>query len=56
MTQFVAAAHEQIAAEHRQWLAAAQNVQPAIDKLEDTLAKLKQRPRDSQAVAAKVPE
>ncbi len=44
MKQFVVAAHEQIAAEHRQWLAAAQSIQPAIDKLDDTLSKLK--PKD----------
>lgn len=50
--QFVAAAHEQIASEHRQWLAAAQNIQPAIDKLEDTLSKLKSTPREPQAAAA----
>jgi hypothetical protein len=41
MKQFVAAAHEQISAEHRQWLATAQSIQPAIDKLDDTLSKLK---------------
>jgi hypothetical protein len=53
--QFVAATHEQIFAEHRQWLAAVQNVQPAIDQLDETLAKLKAKvdPSQSSATAAR---
>jgi ABC-type multidrug transport system fused ATPase/permease subunit len=39
--QFVAAVNEQLIAEHRQWLAAAQDVKPALEKLDDTLSKLK---------------
>jgi SMODS and SLOG-associating 2TM effector domain 1 len=44
--QFVAATHEQLAAEHRQWLKAADSIQPAIDKLEETLEKLKAQPQE----------
>ena len=54
MKQFIAAVHEQLTAEHREWLAAAQSIQPAIDRLEDTLAKLKPKPADAQP-AANVP-
>jgi len=39
--QFVTAVNEQLIAEHRQWLAAAQDVKPALEKLNDTLSKLK---------------
>ena len=42
--QFVNAVNEQLMAEHRQWLAAAQDVKPALDKLEDMLSKLKPKP------------
>jgi SMODS and SLOG-associating 2TM effector domain 1 len=38
--QFVAAAHEQYAAEHRQWLDAEKSIEPAIEKLDETLQKL----------------
>ena len=55
MNQFVAAANEQIAAEHRQWLAAAQGIQPGIDKLEDVLAKLKPKLAEPQSSAAAAP-
>jgi len=51
--QFVTAAQEQIAAEHRQWLAAAQSMQPAIDKLDDMLSNLK--PKQKQPAAANAP-
>jgi ribosome-associated translation inhibitor RaiA len=37
--------------EYRQWLSAAQSIQPAIDKLDEVLEKLKQRPKDSEAAA-----
>jgi len=49
ITQFVAAAHEQITAEHRQWLAAAQSVQPALDKLDESLAKLKPKAKEAKS-------
>jgi SMODS and SLOG-associating 2TM effector domain 1 len=49
MKQFVKAAHEQIGAEHRQWLAAAKSMQPAIDKLEDTLSKLKSKTKEPKS-------
>jgi hypothetical protein len=49
MKQFVAAVHEQIGAEHRQWLAAAKSVQPAIEKLEDTLSKLKSKTKATKS-------
>jgi len=54
MKQFVAAVHEQLAAEHREWLAAAQSIQPAIDKLDDALAKLQQKRPDAHT-AGKAP-
>jgi hypothetical protein len=38
--QFVTAAHELLAAEHREWLKEAESIQPAIDKLEQTLSDL----------------
>jgi len=38
--QFVAAVHGQLAAEHTQWLKAADSIQPAIDKLDQTLTEL----------------
>jgi hypothetical protein len=50
--QFVAAIHEQISLEHRQWLAAAQSIQPAIEKLDATLSKLKSKPTESQLSAS----
>lgn len=54
--QFVAAAHEQLSAEHRQWLANAQSIQPAIDKLDDALSNLKKDPPDEGlAPGAKTP-
>ena len=49
--QFVAAVHHQIAAEHGQWLAAAQSIQPSIDKLEEALANLKTRQSGPQTTA-----
>lgn len=54
--QFVAAAHEQISAEHKQWLAAEQAIQPAIDKLDDTLSKLKPKSKGSEPAAEKPAE
>ena len=57
--QFVTAVHEQLAAEHRQWLQAAEGIQPAIDKLEQTLSDLqakrqsKQPPGPAQGEAAR---
>jgi hypothetical protein len=50
--QFVAAAHDVMSAEHKQWLAAAQSIQPAIDRLEDTLSKLKPKEKELRADAA----
>ena len=44
MKQFVAAVHDQLSAEHRQWLDAVQGIQPAIDRLDDALSKLKKAP------------
>jgi hypothetical protein len=41
--QFVAAAHDQLAGEHREWLKEAEGIQPAIDKLEQTLSDLRAR-------------
>jgi hypothetical protein len=58
--QFVTATHEQLAAEHNQWLKAAESIQPAIDKLEQTLSDLqakrqgKQPPQSTQGDAARV--
>ena len=37
---FVSSAHDLMAAEHRQWLEAGKNVQPALDKLEAALRPL----------------
>jgi hypothetical protein len=48
--QFVAAAHDQLAAEHREWLKEAEGIQPAIDKLEQTLSDL-QAKRESKPPA-----
>jgi hypothetical protein len=58
MKQFVIAAHEQMSAEHRQWLTAAQNIQPAIDKLDDALSKSKEKskPNEPEPAAAKAAE
>ena len=56
--RFVAAAHDQLAAEHREWLKEAEGIQPAIDKLEQTLSELqtkrqsKQQPEPAQEEAA----
>jgi cytochrome c biogenesis protein CcdA len=49
--QFVAAINEQLVAEHRQWLAAAQDVQPALERLDDTLSKLKSNPGNTTTTA-----
>jgi SMODS and SLOG-associating 2TM effector domain 1 len=46
--QFVTAAHEQLAAEHRQWLKEAEGIQPAIDKLEQTLSDLQAKRQAKQ--------
>lgn len=35
--QFVAAVNELLITEHRQWLAAAQDIKPALERLDDTL-------------------
>jgi hypothetical protein len=45
--QFVAAVHEQLSTEHRQWLGEAEAIQPAIDKLDEELSKLRPKPKDS---------
>lgn len=39
--QFVAAVNELLITEHRQWLAAAQDIKPALERLDDTLSRLK---------------
>ena len=44
MKQLVAAVHEQLSAEHHQWLDVIQGIQPAIDRLDATLSKLKNAP------------
>jgi SMODS and SLOG-associating 2TM effector domain 1 len=57
--QFVTALHDQLAAEHRQWLQAAESIQPALDKLEQTLSNLrtkrqgKQPPQSNQGEAVR---
>lgn len=61
MKEFVAAVHEQMGVEHRQWLAAAENVQPALDKLDETLSKLQAKKEEAKKAAgneteAKEPE
>jgi hypothetical protein len=38
--------HEQLSTEHRQWLAAAESIQPAVEALDATLAGLKLKPPD----------
>ena len=50
--QFVAAVNEQLIAEHRQWLAAAQDVKPALERLDDTLSKLKPKPPGATTTAS----
>ncbi len=52
MKQFVAAVHDQLSVEHRQWLDAVQGIQPAIDRLDDTLSKLKKAPPGKGDAAA----
>ena len=49
--QFVAAVHDQLAAEHRQWLKAGESIQPAIEKLDETLKAVRQKPKEEQATA-----
>lgn len=44
LRQFVAAVHDQLSAEHRQWLAASQSIQPALETLDAALAKLNLKP------------
>jgi hypothetical protein len=39
--QFVSAVNELLITEHRQWLAAAQDIKPALERLDDTLSRLK---------------
>lgn len=41
VSQFVDSVNELLATEHRQWLAAAQDVQPALARLDDTLSRVK---------------
>jgi hypothetical protein len=49
--QFVDSVNELLATEHRQWLAAAQDVQPALERLDDTLSRLKPKQRDETVAA-----
>jgi hypothetical protein len=44
LRQFVAVVHDLLSSEHRQWLAAAQTIQPALDALDTALAKLNLKP------------
>ena len=44
LRQFVAAVHDQLSAEHHQWLATAESVEPALATLDAALAKLSLKP------------
>jgi hypothetical protein len=43
LDEYVAAVHEQLSVEHREWLSGAESTQSAIGKLDETLAKLQER-------------
>ncbi|HWP56385.1 MAG TPA: SLATT domain-containing protein [Candidatus Acidoferrales bacterium] len=52
LEQFVAAVHEQISLEHRQWLEASESTTESIAKLEDALARAKVKPADAAGAQA----
>jgi hypothetical protein len=52
LRQFVAAVHEQLSLEHKQWLGAAESTQSSIAKLEDALAGAKAKPEKPGAKSA----
>src|SRR5215469_4057823 len=47
LKQFVAAVHEQLSLEHRQWLDAAQNTEASLANLDKALAQAKSKPVDA---------
>ena len=53
--QFVAAVHDQLSLEHRQWLGAAESTQASLSKLEETLASVQSKLAKPQAAEHEPP-
>jgi SMODS and SLOG-associating 2TM effector domain 1 len=49
LDEYVAAVHEQLSLEHREWLSGAESTRSAIGRMDETLAALKDRPKPQAA-------